>query len=138
MTENAKATETKNATTTPTKEEAKWQGKYEDVSNHQRAFVITEADGTVIKVPINWPGRTVVENLDANKYIYFRDGAFRDTPGTYHEALLEQFGTPTVAGVPHEPLDMKFFEDAANQSDRNKTFDFLMENGESFLTGKLD
>lgn len=131
-------TETKNeAATEETKNQSEWNGTFEDVTNHQRAFKITESDGTKIEVPFNWPGRTVAENLDGFSYGLI-DGVTRDTPGTYHEALLSLFGTPKVAGKVHEPLDMKFFEDATNQSDRNKTFDYLMENGESFLTGKLN
>ncbi|WP_203642981.1 hypothetical protein [Levilactobacillus andaensis] len=140
MTENAKdVTPEKTAVATKdAKKEPEWQGKFEDVTNHQRAFTITESDGTEIKVPMNWPGRTVAENLDATQYEYFQDGTLRDTPGTYHESMLSLFGTPLVGGKVHEPLDMKFFENEANQSDRNKTFNFLMDNGESFLTGMLN
>ncbi|CAM2928903.1 hypothetical protein LEBR102806_11895 [Levilactobacillus brevis] len=131
-------TETKNeAVTKEVKTQPEWNGTFEDVTNHQRAFKITESDGTTIEVPFNWPGRTVAENLDGLSYGSI-NGVLRDTPGTYHEALLDLFGTPKVAGKVHEPLDMKFFEDAANQSDRNKTFDYLMDNGESFLKGKLN
>ena len=140
-TKNEAATkETKNqevASKEVTEDQPKWDWTFEDVTNHQRAFKITESDGTKIEVPFNWPGRTVAENLDGFSYGLI-NGVTRDTPGTYHEALLGLFGTPKVAGKVHEPLDMKFFEDAANQSDRNKTFDYLMDNGESFLTGKLN
>lgn len=126
----------KDATPVKDTKDAEWEGKFDDVTNHQRAFTITESDGTLIEVRINWPGRVDAENLQGLSYGSYQ-GMTRDTMGTYHEALLDLFTTPKVNGKPHAPLDMNFFEDADNQSDRNKTYGYLMDKSDSFLTGLL-
>ena len=139
MTEEAKKTETKATATAATKKDEKpeWKGTYEDVTDHQRQFSITEPDGTAIEVPMNWPGRVVAENMNGLSY-KFVDGDVIDTLGTYHEALLGLFGKAKVNGKYYGELDMSFFEKPGDQTNRNATFNYLMNGGDSFLTGKLN
>ncbi|GAX04068.1 hypothetical protein IWT140_01705 [Secundilactobacillus pentosiphilus] len=135
MTETATKEQAKATKATP-KEEVEpqeWEGSYTDLSNIQRSFKITESDGTTIDVKVKWPGKQTAENIEAMTMAVV-DGVQRLTPGDFHKALFQVFGKPVVNGKTSKAvINADFFE-----QHEDKTYDYLMEKTDSFLSRTPD
>lgn len=133
--EEAKTTEeaaTPKETTT-----TEWQGSYKDSTSPatQRVITVTETNGDVITAPFNWPGKREAENINQLDYAMEQKGdrtIMRSTPGDLHDALIPHFGQAMVNQKPAGKLSWAFFDEH-----EAKTFNYFMDQAESFLGGKL-